>query len=847
MTPRPSASSRTSARQLLLALWTTLAIIFVTETLIMVLLDRLSLQSMWTETLIDASLLTILTFPALYFFVYIPFKTYAAGLEQAERELHERDSQLRAVLHSAPLTIFATDRHGVFTVSEGKGLENVGLQPGENVGRSAVELYGDAPFVEPTGETTTGKDVIRRALAGEAMTVFSELRGVQFENHIGPLRDPDGAVAGIVGVGIDITDRTRAEDALRLQSAALNATANAILISDRDGTIEWANAAATTMLGYDAGELVGKNPREVFKSGVHDREFYTRMWNTLLAGRVWRGEMINRHKDGSLYTDDMTITPITDARGRIAHFIAVKQDITEKKRAEDQLREQADLLDLVQDAIVVRDLAHRITYWNKGAERLYGLTAADAIGRSVPEGFYRDPAVFYRTHDAVLRNGQWTGELTQLSADGREVTVESRWTLVHDRSGAPKSVLVINTDITERKKLEQQFLRAQRLESIGTLAGGIAHDLNNVLTPIMMSIDLLKLNVTDADSRAVLDTVGASARRGADIVGQVLSFARGLDGRRVEVQVKHLLREIEEIARETFPKDIVVRAAATSDVWTVMGDPTQLHQVLLNLCINARDAMPTGGQITITAANATIDGRYTAANIDVPPGPYVVIQVEDTGVGIPPAIIDKIFDPFFTTKAVGKGTGLGLSTSLTIVKQHGGFLQVTSEPGAGTRFLIHLPAHMESHDRHPDAAADLPPGHGETVLVVDDEPAIRHMMSRTLERFGYRVLLAAEGAEALAIYAEHASEIDVLIIDMMMPGMDGASTIQALVQVNPAVRIIAVSGIAESSLTLPGTFAGAMQFLPKPHSTGLLLKTLRHVLSGRGEDNPSTSRGSDRP
>ena len=426
MTVRPRAISGTSAKRLLLALWTTLAIIFVIETLIMVLLSRLSVESVWIETLIDSSLLTILAFPALYFFVLSPLNTHVARREQAERELHERASQLRAVLNSAPLTIFATDLDGRFTVSEGKGLENVGLEPGENVGRSVFDLYGALPFVEASGETTTGADVVRRALAGEEVIAFSELRGVQFENHIGPLFAADGTIAGIVGVGTDISERRRAEYALHLQSEALNAAANAIVISNRDGTIEWVNAAATMMLGYEASELIGQNPRDVFKSGVHDRAFYKNVWDTLLSGGVWRGEMINRRKGGSLYTDDMTITPIMDAHGEIAHFIAVKQDVTDKKRVEDQLREQAELLDLAQDAIVVRDLEHRITYWNKSAERLYGLSARDAIGRSVPEEFYRDPAVFYRTHQSVLESGEWTGELQQLSADGRDVTVESR-------------------------------------------------------------------------------------------------------------------------------------------------------------------------------------------------------------------------------------------------------------------------------------------------------------------------------------------------------------------------------------------------------------------------------------
>ncbi|MCR4373786.1 MAG: ATP-binding protein, partial [Acidobacteria bacterium] len=502
-------------------------------------------------------------------------------------------------------------------------------------------------------------------------------------------------------------------------------------------------------------------------------------------------------------------------------------NITDRKKHELQLLEQAALLDHAQDAIIVRDLNHRITYWNKSAEELYGWTAADAIGRSVTDLFYKNPALFYEAHDGVVHNGEWVGELHQLSRDGHEVSVDSRWTLVRDQSGAPKSVLEINSDVTDTRQREQQILRVQRLESIGTLASGIAHDLNNVLAPIVMSIDLLRSAATSDDSRALLDTIGASAQRGADMVKQVLSFARGMEGRRISVQVRHLIREMGEIARETFPKNIEVLTAASPDLWTVLGDPTQLHQVLLNLCINARDAMPEGGQITITAERVTFDERYAAVNIDATAGPHIVIQIEDTGTGIPPAILDKIFDPFFTTKDVGKGTGLGLSTSLTIVKHHGGFLRVSSEPGR-TRFRIYLPAQPAGHDRGAeDTAAELPRGNGETVLVVDDEVAIREITHHTLEAFGYRVLLASDGAEAVALHARHADEIDVVVTDMMMPVMDGASVIQALVKTNPGVRIIAVSGRASCSEALPKIGAGVIQFLVKPYSPETLLRALR--------------------
>ncbi len=632
----------------------------------------------------------------------------------------------------------------------------------------------------------------------------------------------------------DITQRLASTASLRLQSSALNAAANAIVITDRQGTIQWVNAAATSTTGYTVEELVGRNPRDVFKSGAHGQAFYKNLWDTVPGGRVWRGEMVNRRKDGSRYDEDMTVTPITDADGAVTHFVVIKLDITELKRTEDKLREQAELLDHAQDAILLRDLEHRITYWNKGAERVYGWSAEEAIGRRVSEMGFEDPSAFFEAQRRLLQEGAWTGELASVRKDGSHVLVESRWTLVRDSAGAPSRVLVIDTDITERKLLEQQFLRAQRLESIGTLAGGIAHDLNNVLAPIIMAIDLLKERLPDADSQSLINTIAGSAQRGSDMVRQVLSFARGLEGRRVAVQVRYLVREMEKIARETFPKNIHLVTSARADGWTVLGDPTQLHQVLLNLCINARDAMPGGGEILIQAENDTFSDVDAGRMPEAQAGPYVVLKVKDTGTGMPPEVIDKIFDPFFTTKDVGKGTGLGLSTTLTIVKQHHGFVRVSSEVGRGTEFRVYLPAQPVQGDAPQEADADpVPRGHGQLVLVVDDESAIRELMRQTLDASGYHVLLASDGAEAASLYARRADEIAVVVADLMMPGLDGAALMQVLFKMNPAVKIIAMSGRAGGGEHLPETADGPMRFLPKPFSSDALLEIINDVLTNR--------------
>jgi signal transduction histidine kinase len=360
---------------------------------------------------------------------------------------------------------------------------------------------------------------------------------------------------------------------------------------------------------------------------------------------------------------------------------------------------------------------------------------------------------------------------------------------------APKSILIINTDITEQKKIEGQFLRAQRLESIGTLASGVAHDLNNILVPILMAAPLLRGDMPGEEREKLLAIVESSAERGASIVKQVLTFARGADGDRVLLQPIYLVQEIAKIAEETFPKSVTVRTKYPEDLWTIVANPTQLHQVLLNLCINARDAMPTGGALTLALENFEIDDHYASMTPGAKAGPHVLVQVSDTGTGIPRGIIDKIFDPFFTTKDLGQGTGLGLSTVIGVVKSHGGFVSVYSEIERGTSFKVFLPANMsEVAPVQTSKAAPLPPANGELLLIVDDENSILQVAKAILEDHGYRVLTAADATEALAIFAMRMNEIELVLTDLAMPFMDGVALIRTLQKMKPGVRVIASTG-----------------------------------------------------
>jgi len=509
---------------------------------------------------------------------------------------------------------------------------------------------------------------------------------------------------------------------------------------------------------------------------------------------------------------------------------------------EDALRQSEERFKLaalaVSDVVWDWNLAANTLWWNDGFLTTFGFSAGEIepsveswTGRIHPEERQR---VIASIEHAVATGAEcWGAEYRVERKDGSHALVQDRGFILRNEAGRGVRMVGGMRDLTAQKKMEAQYLRAQRMQSIGTLAGGIAHDLNNVLTPIMLSIELLKNDdANDAPRRKILETIYVSSRRGADLVRQVLSFARGVEGQRVAIRLGVLISELVGVISQTFPRNIRIVHSATPSLWPVTGDPSQLHQVLLNLAVNARDAMPEGGTLTLAASNVTIDAQFAGMSQDAKPGPYVLLQVSDTGAGIPPALRDRIFDPFFTTKKPGKGTGIGLATVHTIVRSHGGFMNVESEVDHGAIFKVYLPTDpsLQNAASAPPFPTQLARGRDELILVVDDEAAIREVTRQTLEAFGYRVLTASDGAEAVALYAQHASAISAVLTDMMMPIMDGAATIQVLLRINPDVRIIAASGIDSGQNVGKASNAGVHDFLLKPYTAQALLHLLRTVI-----------------
>jgi two-component system, cell cycle sensor histidine kinase and response regulator CckA len=550
-----------------------------------------------------------------------------------------------------------------------------------------------------------------------------------------------------------------------------------------------------------------------------------------VSGTIGEESAVQSLKSGA--TDYILKDRMTRLAASVRRAVQEAQGRAERRRADEKIREQAALLDKARDAICVTDMEQRVLYWNKSAERLYGWSAEEIAGGSADELLF--PGESTRAVEAIkqlIRQDEWQGTLNKVGKDGRKMIVDSHWTLLRDEAGQPKSILVLDTDVTEKKQIEAQLVRTQRMQSIGALAAGIAHDLNNVLSPILLVAELIRGELASDDSRAMLDTATASAQRGAEMVKQILSFARGVSDELKLLQAKHLVSEMVKLVRDTFPKSIQIQSNVAMTLHPVCGDATQLHQLLLNLCVNARDAMPSGGTLRLEAANVELEHRQTAMLPQPVSGKFVVLSVADTGCGIPAEVQERIFEPFFTTKEPGKGTGLGLATVLAVVKTHQGFVEVASEVGRGTVFRVYLPAATTAETSFIKLGLPaMQAGRGETILVVDDEAAILEITKETLETFNYRVLTAADGSEALALYREHWREISVVVTDVIMPVMDGPALVGELRTIRPEVRIVCISGLGSKERSDEISELKPHAYLTKPYAAEKLLNTLHEIIS----------------
>jgi PAS domain S-box-containing protein len=651
-----------------------------------------------------------------------------------------------------------------------------------------------------------------------------------------PLRQWGQTVA-VLGITRDVSKlegARRAHESLEaLFESTLNSITDGFYLLDNDWRFTYANPKGLEIAQKPREEMIGEVLWEIFPPmvGTELGIGYRRAMTDQMPV-VTRGEY-----------NPLGITVETTAYPTENGLAIYVRDVTEEERSRAALAEsarqianQAALLDSARDAIIIRGLDHSIRYWNRAAADLYGWSNEEAMGKSVRHLLYRSPEGFDAAVASVLANGEWAGDIEQVARDGTIIIADCRWSLVLDQDGNPESIFAVNTDVTLRRRDEETHLRAERMESLGTLAGGIAHDLNNVLTPLLMSVQLLAGEETDPEKLQTLAVIEASAKRGADMMRQVLSFARGVEGRRIHVDTTRLIADTEAFCREALSKLIRVHTRIAPGTWNTVGDPTQLQQVLVNLVGNARDAMSAGGDLRISARNVDVSMPF---HYHLPaPGRYVRIEVEDSGTGMPADVVKKIFEPFFTTKRTGEGTGLGLATSIATVRSHGGNIQVYSEPDVGSRFDVFLPAAAPE----PTASgkpttpmilgASIPRGKGQLVLVVDDEPEIRHVAKQALETYGYRTAVAGNGVEALEYLATFPGDTDLVFSDMSMPVMDGATMLAKIDELYPTLPVLLSSGLTTTVPESPPGVAGR-DFISKPYVAPDLAAAVGRLLGVR--------------
>ncbi len=610
-----------------------------------------------------------------------------------------------------------------------------------------------------------------------------------------------------------------------------------IISMDANQNIVLFNSAAEAIFGWRAAEVIGQSIDKLIPGRF--RTDHRSKVDDFGQGNIEKRRMgtqrtvIAVRASGEEFPIEASISQTTVGSKKL--YTVILRDVTEAVRYRQQIEEQSEMLDQVSDAVSVLDLEGRITYWNNAATHVFGWTSAQALGRNGRELLFRgEPEVFEKMQREIIKHRSWVGELVKATRDNKQITVEHRRSALRDQMGAIKGFLCIDIDITDRRKREQAARRSQRLESIGTLAGGIAHDLNNVLTPILMGAKLLSSGRELKNRQGLLDTMVASAERGADLVKQVLAFAGGIRGERSPINMAQMVLETRRLMEHTLPKSIQIETVVEDRCPNVLGDATEISQILMNLCINARDAMPDGGTIRIESAAAELNQNSYQINPDAVPGQYVLVKVSDTGCGMTADILERIFDPFFTTKEVGKGTGLGLATVRGIVKSYDGFINVYSEPDRGTMFSIYLPAIQAAEvasEEEPKIGEDV--SRGQSILLVDDESYILQMTTAVLEANGYRVLTAPDGVNAISQFRKHQHEIAIVLLDMMMPGLDGMQTLEELRKINSEVMVIACSGLRTIQRESEVLARGAKAFLPKPYSEAQLLKTLTEVLINR--------------
>ena len=759
--------------------------------------------------------------------------------KRAEHAVQTSQHMLQLVLDNIPQGVFWKDRESRFLGCNAVVARSRGEKSAESLkGKTDRDFASLTPeqadyFIRKDREVM---ETCRPQLGIIEQTTRADGSLRWLETNKVPLHGADGNVIGVLGTWQDITERKKADEAVqtsqRMLQLVLDNIPQGVFWKDRDSRYLGCNALVAETFGLGNPEaILGKTDRDFAALTLEQAEFFVQKDREVMASRRPQLAIVEQatFADGSTHWLETNKVPLFDTAGKVMGILGTWQDITSRKETEETLKMMRFSVDRAGDSVVWVSREGRILYTNDAMCAGRGYTREEMLGMKI---FDLDPDfqpdVWEPHFEDLKRSGTITFETRHRAKDGRIFSVEVNANYVFI-NGQEFNFATLR-DITERQRQERLALRSQRMESIGTLAGGIAHDLNNALAPIMMSGELLRMEYPRESE--MLDRIEASAKRAADMVRQLLAFAKGAEGARAALQPGRLIREMDNLMKGSFPKNIHLAVKCDPNLPTVLGDTTQLHQVLLNLCVNARDAMPRGGTLTLEAGCMEMDAGHARSVPDATPGRYVALCVQDTGTGIPPEIVDRIFDPFFTTKDPDKGTGLGLSTVMGIVKGHGGFTQVSSEPGQGATFTVYLPVDPKASEPEPvSGAAGTFRGHGETILFVDDETMVRNVARAVLTHLNFTPLTATDGADALLQASQHRTEIRAIITDLHMPHMDGLAFVREVRQLLPDVPIVVASGRMEDDEAEKLTALGVTGRLDKPFTQAELEEALKNLLA----------------
>jgi len=768
---------------------------------------------------------------------------YGIERKAADRKIHESNERFRIVLNNAPITIFALDKQGVFTLSEGRGLERVGLKPGDNVGVSALGLYAELPVTLHNGESIRMLEVVRRVMAGETMTGITELRGIYFENQFTPYHDAQGKVNGLIGVATIITERMQAEAMLRHSEerfrSLVETTSDWVWEVDEKIRYTYVSPRIKNLLGYEPEEVLGKTPLDFMSPNEAKRvaDIFGRI--VAVKAPIVNMENTNLHKDGHKVILETSGVPFFDKNGKLRGYRGIDRDITERKKTEELMR---SILESVDEGFIIVDREYRLLSANRAFAEKVGMPLQDIIGRHCHEISHRiSRPCFEVGEQCAVKHVFETGEPRSVihmhhDAKGNPVYTETKaYPLSKDDAGRIVTAIEILIDVTEKKKLEDQLRQSQKMEAIGQLAGGVAHDFNNILTAIIGygHITLMKM-AKDDPVRLNIEHMLEAADRAAHLTQSLLVFSRKQIMDKQPADLLDMIKRVQKFLVRILGEDIEVKSLLCEGRINCLADTGQMEQVIMNLATNARDAMPQGGMFTIAADRAKLDEEFIKAHGYGKPGEYAVMTVSDTGRGMDEKTRLRIFEPFFTTKEVGKGTGLGLSIVYGIIKQHDGYINVYSEPGIGTTFKIYLPLIAEEiKEKNKLVEAEYPEKGSEVILFAEDDESVRRMTKLILDESGYQVIEAVDGEDAVKKYMENKERIELLLFDLVMPKKSGKEAYDEIRKIMPDIRVVFISGYSPDIIQQKALIGQDMKLIFKPVSPTELLRKIRVHLNNK--------------